>query len=178
MLCNHIYAITHLTEKSMIPQIRTVFCKLSIPRVVPSSISVVAKNSFVTTSSLSSVSPSESNNQTFASLMRNSKLTSIGNPVGKVVIGKVYHVVDDDLYIDFGHKFGCVCKKPRYKVWHYNLDFILRLRLFCRDDRGKYIRGTEVKLKIKSLELSQKFLGHEKDMSLLESDCVLLGIHK
>ena len=40
------------------------------------------------------------------------------------------------------------------------------------------MRGTEVKLKIKSLELSQKFLGHEKDMSLLEADCILLGLHK
>ena len=54
-----------------------------------------------------------SDNQTFASLVRNCKLTRIGNPVGKVVIGKIYHVVGDDLYIDFGHKFGCVCTKPR-----------------------------------------------------------------
>ena len=42
-------------------------------------------------------------------------MTSMGNPVGQVVVGKVYHMVDDDLYIDFGHKFGCVCKKPRLK---------------------------------------------------------------
>ena len=54
-----------------------------------------------------------SENQTFASLVRNCKLTRIGNPVGKVVVGKIYHTVGDDLYIDFGHKFGCVCSKPR-----------------------------------------------------------------
>ena len=47
-----------------------------------------------------------------------------------------------------------------------------------RDDRGQYIRGTEVKLKIKSLELSQKFLGFDRDLSLLEADCVLLGLNK
>ena len=41
------------------------------------------------------------------------QFTRIGNPVGKVVVGKIYHVVGDDLYIDFGHKFCCVCTKPR-----------------------------------------------------------------
>ena len=52
-------------------------------------------------------------NLVFKRFSRNCKFTSIGNPVGKVVVGKIYHVVQDDLYIDFGHKFGCVCKKPR-----------------------------------------------------------------
>ena len=47
-----------------------------------------------------------------------------------------------------------------------------------RDDRGQYIRGTEVKLKVKSLELSERFLGYNRDISLLEADCVLLGLHK
>ena len=51
--------------------------------------------------------------QTFASLVRNCKFTSMGDPVGKTVVGKIYHVVGDDLYIDFGHKFGCVCTRPR-----------------------------------------------------------------
>lgn len=74
-----------------------------------------------------------------------------------MVVGKIYHVVDDDLYIDFGGKFPCVCQKPR---------------------RGGhlYTRGTEVRLLVKSLEMSQKFLGYEKEMSLLEADCVLLGL--
>ena len=56
---------------------------------------------------------SSSTGQTFASLVRNCKFTRIGNPIGKVVVGKIYHVVGDDLYIDFGHKFCCVCTKPR-----------------------------------------------------------------
>lgn len=97
--------------------------------------------------------------QTFASLMRNCKVTAMGDPVGKTVVGRIYHVVGDDLYIDFGHKFGCVCTKPR-------------------EGRGYYIRGTEVKLKVKSLELSERFLGYDRDISLLEADCILLGIHK
>jgi len=101
----------------------------------------------------------ESETETFASLLRNSKLIQVGNPVGKTVVGKIRHETKDDLYIDFGHKFMCVCPKPR-------------------DDRGQYLRGTEVKLKIKSLELSERFLGHNSDISLLEADCVLLGLNK
>ena len=77
--------------------------------------------------------------------------------IKQVVVGKVYHVVDDDLYIDFGGKFPCVCQKPR---------------------RGAhlYTHGTEVRLLVKKLELSQKFLGYNKEMSLLEADCILLGL--
>eukprot|EP00092_Neocalanus_flemingeri_P032230 GFUD01035031.1.p1 GENE.GFUD01035031.1~~GFUD01035031.1.p1 ORF type:complete len:145 (+),score=37.37 GFUD01035031.1:45-479(+) len=97
--------------------------------------------------------------QTFASLMRNCQLTSMGNPVGRTVVGKVYHVVGEDLYIDFGHKFGCVCTRPR-------------------EGRGQYMRGTEVLLRVKSLEQSERFLGYDRDLSLLEADCVLLGINK
>jgi len=97
--------------------------------------------------------------QTFASLIRNCKFTSLGDPIGKVVVGRIYHVVEEDLYIDFGHKFGCVCRLPR-------------------DGRGKYLRGTEVKLRINNLELSKRFLGYDKDLSLLEADCTLLGLNK
>ena len=53
--------------------------------------------------------------ETFSSLMRNCKFTQMGDPVGRVVVGRIYHVVDEDLYIDFGHKFPCVCQCPRYR---------------------------------------------------------------
>merc|ERR1719431_19443 len=147
-------------KRVMIPQVRIIASGLRPAAGSLLRFSARTMNSAPATPSSSSIGQTEDNsNPTFASLMRNCKLTSMGNPVGQVVVGKVYHIVDDDLYIDFGHKFGCICKKPR-------------------DDRGKYVRGTEVKLKIKSLELSQRFLGYDQDISLMEADALLLGLNK
>lgn len=39
-----------------------------------------------------------------------------------------------------------------------------------------YVRGAEVKLRIKELELSTRFLGEEKDLTILEADCILIGL--
>jgi len=35
-----------------------------------------------------------------------------------------------------------------------------------------------VRLLIKSTELSDKFLGYDKEMTLMEADCVLLGLNE
>ncbi|XP_057369441.1 small ribosomal subunit protein bS1m-like [Daphnia carinata] len=93
----------------------------------------------------------------FATLLRHSKLMQLGDPQGKVVEGKIARVVGNDLYIDFGWKFECVCPKP------------------LKNERD-YVRGSKVRLRLQSLELSTKFLGATKEITLREADAVLVGV--
>lgn len=95
----------------------------------------------------------------FTSLLRQSEFVNLGDPVDKVVIGKIFKVVKDDLYIDFGWKFYCVCPKP-LKNEHL------------------YVKNATVLLKIKDLELSTRFIGATVDTTILEADCILLGLVK
>ena len=46
-----------------------------------------------------------------------------------------------------------------------------------RHRRALYTRGTEVRILIKELELSKTFLGYDREVTLMEADAVLLGLH-
>ena len=74
------------------------------------------------------------------------------------------------LYIDFDQVWLAVCTPSQ--GWYNKIGRKTQVFL-CSDGSGLCIRGTEVKLK--RLELSQIFLGYDRDRSLLESDCVILG---
>ena len=68
-------------------------------------------------------------------------------------------MVDDDLYVDFGAKFPVVVKRPR------------------QARREDYVRGAQVKIKLRSLEMTEKFLGYDKEMTLMEADGTLMGLY-
>ncbi|XP_060067403.1 uncharacterized protein LOC132547636 [Ylistrum balloti] len=102
----------------------------------------------------------ESCEKKFDQLLRNSKFVQIGDLRKTVVVGKIIQVVDNDVYIDFGSKFHCVCKKPKTS-----------LQL---DDR-KFQRGSKVKILLKDYEMTASFSGTSTDITLLEADATLLG---
>lgn len=99
----------------------------------------------------------EDSQETFASMLRKSKLISLGDFQGRLIEGNIFEVMGDDLYIDFGGKFHCVCPRPKKNPLQYH-------------------RGTKVLLNLQCLEMSSAFLGSDIHITLLEADAILLGL--
>ncbi|KAF1755186.1 hypothetical protein GCK72_021755 [Caenorhabditis remanei] len=100
---------------------------------------------------------SEAQNQSFASLLRNSKFMQLGDFNGRLVVGKIVHRIQEDVYIDFGLKFNAVCKVPAVNAEAYR-------------------SGARVLIRLLDPELSERFLGSKKDLTLLEADAVLVRL--
>ncbi|XP_076640630.1 mitochondrial ribosomal protein S28 [Halictus rubicundus] len=144
------------TEKSSNEGIKdTEEQNVDITRLQPSGFAQAYKK-FATLESTDDVSK-QLKPRSFASMLRHSKFIDLGDPEGKVVVGEIFNVVGNDLYIDFGWKFHCVCPKPK-------------------KNSSKYVKGSKVNLRIKDLELSTRFLGATTDLTILEADCVLLNL--
>jgi len=95
--------------------------------------------------------------KSFATLLRNSSFIQQGDFRGAIVLGKVFHLTKDDLYVDVGMKFHAVVKKPQV-------------------DERLYVRGSTVRLKLLDYELTDRFIGTSEDTSMLEMDAILLGL--
>lgn len=98
-----------------------------------------------------------SKGETFETLFENSQFVRIMNPVGKRVKGEIIAVVGDNLYVDFGCKFHAVVKIPE------------------DGEKELYRKGGMVVVVVKSLELTDHFLGASKHISLLEAEAELIG---
>ncbi|VDM74577.1 unnamed protein product [Strongylus vulgaris] len=94
---------------------------------------------------------------TFSRMLRQSKFMQLGDFNGCVVTGRIVHRVQDDLYIDFGLKFNAVCKAPSV-------------------NSEAYSEGATVLLRLHDPELSERFLGSDHDLTLLEADATLVRL--
>ncbi|RUS87301.1 hypothetical protein EGW08_004913 [Elysia chlorotica] len=108
-------------------------------------------------SEISNLATPEDPNETFASMVRRSKFVSLGEHKGRLVQGEIIEVMEDDLYIDFGGKFHCVCPRPKRNGHRYH-------------------RGSKVLLSLQCMEMSSAFLGSDIHVTLLEADATLLGL--
>lgn len=103
-------------------------------------------------------SDDRNNNESFHQLLRKSRFMQLGDISKLAFKGKIVRIVDDDMYIDFGGKFNCVCKRPTTQYQKF------------------YKVGATVRLQVKDFEMTSSFLGSSKHLTLEEADAVLLGL--
>ncbi|KAK3088277.1 hypothetical protein FSP39_016965 [Pinctada imbricata] len=99
----------------------------------------------------------EENKESFASLFRKSKFVQMGDPHKRILTGKISDTVHNDVYIDFGGKFYCVCTPKLFPIGMFHSHFY---------------PGKEVKIELKEFEMTSSFLGSDTHLTLLEADAV------
>jgi hypothetical protein len=58
----------------------------------------------------------DADQESFEKMFKETPFVKLGRPAGKVVDGKITHIINDDMYVDFGWKFHAVIKIPANKV--------------------------------------------------------------
>ena len=99
------------------------FCGLCLTKTVRNFSVLFGKN--VAFASIAAVrtyfrAPGSADEESFDEMFRNSNVVKLGRPQGKLVAGKITHIVerDDektDLYVDFGWKFHAVFTQGKEK---------------------------------------------------------------
>ena len=79
----------------------------------------VAFSSKITGRRICFSAPESSEAETFEEMFRKSDFVKLGRPLGKLVAGKITHIVEQedavDLYVDFGWKFHAVVTEAKDK---------------------------------------------------------------
>merc|ERR1712168_36499 len=94
----------------------------------------------------------------FQTLLETSPLMQAPHYNGQQFVGKIWEVVNDDIYVDYGGKFMLVGKRPEKNPDAYN-------------------RGALVRVKVLQYEVSGHFLGEKHGVSMCESDGILFGLY-
>ena len=68
--------------------------------------------------------------ENFEEMFKETQFAKLGRPNGKIVEGKITHIINEDMYIDFGWKFHAVVKIPPSKVNRLSHVFKFNLCIF------------------------------------------------
>merc|ERR1711973_178146 len=95
----------------------------------------------------------------FEQLLDSSPLMQMESFKDELLIGKIKDIVNDDLYIDYGGKFFFITQRPEKQG-------------------DEYQKGTRVLMKLTQYEVTGKFHGEHRALTINESDGILLGLYK
>ncbi len=90
--------------------LRKCFYNIFLPR------NIITRSFTRTICSASSTVDAEDDQESFEKMFRETPFAKLGRPAGKIVEGKITHIIKNDMYVDFGWKFHAVVKIPPSKV--------------------------------------------------------------